>query len=333
MVNFAILGCGRIGNRHADHAAKFGRLVGVGDNDGEKSRLLGAKHKAPHFSSLSNLLSGVKGKCDVIAICTPNGLHAEHAIACLKAGFNVLVEKPMATNTYDAMMMIQVAEENNRRLFVVKQNRFNPPVVLLKQLLSQNKLGNVTNVQLTCYWNRNEDYYQDSWKGTLDMDGGTLFTQFSHFLDLILWLFGDIDELDGWSANFMHSSSIDFEDAGVLALKFKSGTLGTINYSVNSFGSNLEGSLTVLGTCGSVKIGGQYLNELEYFNVDGQKKTQLEEGNRPNDYGKYVGSMSNHNLVYENLVEVLENNGSVSTSAIEGLRTVKLIEDIYSKIR
>ena len=224
-------------------------------------------------------------------------------------------------------------KKNNRRLFNIKQNRFNPPVVEVKNLIEKNKLGKLLSIQLSCFWNRNDEYYKGSWKGSKDLDGGTLFTQFSHFIDLLYWLIGDIKNVKGFSKNSMHENIIEFEDNGVIALEFFNGVIGTINYTVNSFNKNMEGSLTIFGSEGTVKIGGQYLNELEYQNIKNYKIKKLSKGNKPNNYGDYVGSMSNHDMVYKNLIDVMKNGATISTSAYEGLKTVEIIEKIYSEIR
>jgi predicted dehydrogenase len=284
------------------------------------------------FNSLDDLINS-NLDIDVVSICSPNGLHAQMSITCLNNGYHVLCEKPLALNIVDAGQMLEAAEKNNRRLFVVKQNRFNPPVAAVKSLLNSGSLGQVFNFQLNCFWNRNEDYYANSWKGTLNLDGGTLFTQFSHFVDLLYWFAGDISEVFGFSDNFIHKDIIEFEDTGVVCLKFKNGAIGTINYTVNAYNTNMEGSLTIFGTKGTVKIGGQYLNELEYQSIEGVEITDLPIGNSPNNYGKYFGSMSNHDLVYKNVIDVLENNAPIEASAFDGFMSIVLIEKIYNAIR
>src|SRR4030042_2604017 len=177
----AIGGCGRIAQRHAEHIHNQGILTAVCDKDPEKAKELGEKYKAACFSSIDEMLKN-KTAIDVVSVCTPNGLHAEHTIKALRAGFHVLCEKPMAINVHDCGMMISEAEKNNRRLCIVKQNRFNPPIEAVKKCIDEGKLGRIYSVQLSCFWNRNNNYYQKSdWKGKADMDGGTLYTQFSHF--------------------------------------------------------------------------------------------------------------------------------------------------------
>lgn len=327
-LKFALLGCGRIGNRHAEHIANQATLAAVCDVDIEKAQSLADSYQVKAYSSLEKLLQ--EEALDIVSICTPNGLHAEHTILSLKAGKHVLCEKPMAISVYDCGEMIKAAENANRRLFVVKQNRFNPPVKAVKEMVEEGRLGRILSVQLNCFWNRNADYYHNSWKGTKDLDGGTLFTQFSHFIDLLYWIVGDVKKVNAIVTNAIHQDLIEFEDQGAAVLEFYNGVIGTLNYSVNSFQKNMEGSLTIFGEKGTVKIGGQYLNELEYQNILDYEVTGLPPGNPPNNYGNYVGSMSNHDKVYQNVIEVLEGNGVIATNGFEGLKTVEIIDKIYT---
>lgn len=328
-ISIGIVGCGRIAQRHAEHIGNKAKLVAVCDIVKEKADALAAKYGAKAYYDFEEMLQSEK-EMEVIAICSPNGLHAEQAIKGLKAGFHVLCEKPMALTANDCGEMIKAGERTNKRLFAIKQNRFNPPVEAVKKAIDEGKIGKIFSIQLSCFWNRNPDYYQNSWKGTLKLDGGTLYTQFSHFIDLLYWMIGDVKQVQAYTGNFAHKGIIEFEDTGVVILQFTNGAIGTINYTVNSYQKNMEGSLTIFGEKGTVKIGGQYLNELEYQNIEGYKIENLPEGNKANNYGNYQGSMSNHDKVYDNLIEVLRNNASISTSSFEGLKTVEIIEKIYS---
>jgi len=328
-LKFGLVGCGRIGGRHAQHMANNGLLAGACDTEFSRAEALGKQYGANPFKSIDELLSS-KIDFDVISLCTPNGLHAEHAIKALNSGYHVLCEKPMALSVQDCGEMIKAAEKANRRLFIVKQNRFNPPIVAVKKILDEGRLGRLYSIQLSCFWNRNDDYYKNSWKGTKDLDGGTLYTQFSHFIDLLYWMIGDIKTVHSFVGNFGHDGIIEFEDTGVVSVEFYNGVIGTINYSVNSFKKNMEGSLTIFGEKGTVKIGGQYLNELEYQSIDGYEIKDLPAGNPANNYGQYQGSMSNHDKVYENVVDVLNHQGIIATNGFEGLKTVEIIDKIYS---
>ena len=328
MIKFAIVGCGRIAQRHAEHISKRGQLVAVCDVVEDKAKQLANTYGAKAFISYADMLAN-QPSIDVIAVCSPNGLHAQHAIDGLKSGFHVLCEKPMGLSVKECGEMIQAAERANKRLFAIKQNRYNPPVAAVKEIIDAGKLGKVTSIQLSCFWNRNKDYYANSWKGTKDLDGGTLFTQFSHFVDLLYWLIGDVEEVAAYMGNFVHEGIIEFEDTGVVILKFTNGAIGTVNYTVNSFDKNMEGSLTIFGEKGTVKIGGQYLNELEYQQIQDYRIENLPEGNKANNYGNYTGSMSNHDKVYDNLIDVLTHNAPITTSSYEGMKTVEIIEKIY----
>ena len=325
---FAIIGCGRIAKRHAEQMIRHGKLVAVCDLVPAKADALALLYNAKPYYSIAELL---KAETDLTlaAICTPNGLHASHSIKVLEAGLHVLCEKPLCIAVEDGKNMIAAAEKAGKKLFVVKQNRYNPPVVFLKELIRDGKLGKIYSFQLSCFWNRPEAYYTD-WKGSKDLDGGTLFTQFSHFIDLLYWLLGDVTAVKTISKNFAHPS-IEFEDTGVVAFEMQNGAIGSLNYTVNSFEKNMEGSFTVFAENGTVKIGGQYLNELEYCNVAGIEKPNLPTGNPANGYGFYQGSMSNHDKVYENLMKALTDDKHAFASAADGLKTVEIIQKIYDK--
>jgi len=334
-LSFAIIGCGNIAKRHAEQIQAFGKLVAVCDIIRSKAEELGKKYNVEIFPSIEELFANKKG-IDVAVICTPNGLHAAHSVISLKAGCHVLCEKPMAIKSSDCLVMIQEAEKAGKHLFVVKQNRFNPPVVAVKKLLDEKKLGTIYSIQLNCFWNRDAKYYENSWKGTMKQDGGTLFTQFSHFIDLLYWMIGDLKHVNAFKRNFAHKNIIEFEDTGVAILEFvqkdslgENGVMGTINYTINSFQKNMEGSLTIFGEKGTVKIGGQYLNVLEYQQIQDHVIPPLPVGNKANEYGFYEGSMSNHDKVYQNLVNVIQNNAAIAANSNDGLKTVQIIEKIY----
>ena len=326
-LNFAIVGCGRIAQRHAEQIGLHGQLVAVADIVVEKANAFGKQWNATSFHSLEALLNASLA-IDVLVVCTPNGWHAQHSIAALNKGLHVLCEKPMAISALDCLDMIEAAKKNGVQLFVVKQNRFNPPVQAVKQALDANKLGKIFSVQLNCFWNRGNDYYAGSWKGTKDLDGGTLYTQFSHFIDLLYWLIGDVKKVMALTENFAHNGIIEFEDAGVVALEFANGALGTIHFTVNSYAKNMEGSLTVFGEKGTVKIGGQYLNELEYQSIQGFELNDIPMGKPANEYGSDTGSMSNHDKVYDAMVDQLY-NGKEFANIMDAYKTVEIIEKIY----
>jgi len=328
-LNIAIIGCGRIAERHAEHIVNLANLKAVCDVKKERAELFTSKYNCPSYSSIEELLQ-TERSLDLVSVCSPNGLHAQHSIAALNSGVNVLCEKPMAISTIDCKKMIDAAERSKKQLMVIKQNRFNAPVAELKKVIDEGRLGKIIDVQLNCFWNRNEMYYSTSdWKGKKAMDGGTLFTQFSHFIDLLYWLAGDVKSTFAITKNFLHQQMVEFEDSGVVALEFENGAIGSINYTVNSFENNMEGSITVFGEKGTVKVGGQYLNVLEYQKIENYEMQCAPELRPANDYGFYRGSMSNHDKVYENVINVLTKGSAPATSAFEGFKTVEIIEKIY----
>jgi UDP-N-acetyl-2-amino-2-deoxyglucuronate dehydrogenase len=330
-IKFALIGCGRIAQRHAEHIDNFAELVAVCDIVSTKADAMAEKYGARAYNKIEELLQKEKD-VQVVSICTPNGLHASQTIVALNAGFHVLCEKPLAISVYDCGEMIKAAERANKRIFAIKQNRFNPPIEAVKNAIDEGRLGNIFSIQLSCFWNRNNDYYENSWKGTKELDGGTLYTQFSHFIDLLYWMIGDMKNVKAYMNNYAHQGIIEFEDTGVVIVEFYNGAIGTINYTVNSYQKNMEGSLTIFAEKGTVKIGGQYLNELEYQNIKDFKIENLPEGNKANNYGNYQGSMSNHDKVYKNLIDVLNNNASISTNSFEALKTIEIIDRIYRSV-
>jgi UDP-N-acetyl-2-amino-2-deoxyglucuronate dehydrogenase len=331
MISFGLIGCGRIGERHAENIFKQGRLIAVCDIDAIKAQQLADKYSVPYYTNHNELLSKENG-IQVIAVCTPNGLHARHSIDSLHAGFHVICEKPMALSVKDCNDMIEAADKASRKLFVVKQNRFNPPVIAVKKLIEEKKLGRIFSVQVNCFWNRNNNYYDHSWKGTKELDGGTLYTQFSHFIDLLYWMIGDVKKVFAMAENFNHQGIIEFEDTGCVGIQFYNGSIGTLHYTVNSYGKNMEGSLTVFAEKGTVKVGGQYLNELEYQNIEGYTIRNIPAGNPANNYGLYQGSMSNHDKVYQDIIHVLLHGGR-TTNGHDGLKTIEIIHKIYEAAR
>ena len=282
------------------------------------------------YSSHTELLK-THPEIDVVNICSPNGLHAEHALASLNAGKHAVVEKPMALHRQDCEQLIHKALQMNRQVFCVMQNRYSPPSVWLKEIVEKKIIGDVFIVQLNCYWNRDERYYTGkNWKGTQDLDGGTLFTQFSHWIDLLYWLFGDIRDIQAKFADFNHKTLTEFEDSGIVSFSFNNGGIGTINYSTSVWDKNLESSITVIGSNGSLKVGGQYMDQVEYCHIKNYSMPVLLPTAPANDYGQYKGSANNHHFVIRNVVDTLQGKTSMTTNALEGMKVVEIVERIYS---
>lgn len=333
-IKFAIVGSGRIGRRHASMVKlnEDAELVALIDTDTSLKDELKNEFDVPFFSSLEEFFAA-KLLVDVVNVCTPNYLHASQSLFALANNCHVVVEKPMALSKVDAERVIHQSLQVNKRVFCVMQNRYSPPSKWLKEIITNNTLGEVYMVNINCFWNRDSDYYKggDSnyWKGKKDKDGGTLFTQFSHFIDTMFWLFGDITNIQASFYDFNHSETTEFEDSGIVQFNFVNGGAGSLNYSTSVYGQNMESSLSIVGEKGSVKVGGQYMNEIVYCHIDGYEKPELEETLPPNDYGKYKGSAANHQFVIQNVVDTLLKNQTVTTNSLEGLKVVEIIENIY----
>lgn len=330
-VKFAIIGCGHIGKRHAEMVTRNKEAQLVALCDIKKKDDVGIeKFDAPFFSNIDELLNS-EIPIDVVNICTPNGLHAEHALKSLGKKKHVVVEKPMALTTSHCEEIIFKSLQMSRNVFLVMQNRYSPPSEWIKNIIEEKILGEIFMVQVNCYWNRDERYYKkDTWKGKNDLDGGTLFTQFSHFIDIMYWLFGDIKDIGAKFQDFKHQKLTDFEDSGIINFKFINGGIGCINYSTAIWDTNMESSLTIVGSKGSVKIGGQYMNEVEYCHIDGYTMPELAASSPANDYGHYKGSAANHHFVIENVIDTLKGRTTMTTNALEGLKVVDIIQRIYS---
>ncbi|GGH74594.1 MAG: Gfo/Idh/MocA family oxidoreductase [Bacteroidetes bacterium] len=327
MIKFALIGYGRIGKRHAEMilANPDAELVAVIENQSDVELDI----DVPLFDTIEAFLQS-NIAFDVANIATPNGLHAEHALQFLEAKAHVVIEKPMALSKEDAEKVIYKSLQVHRHVFVVMQNRYSPPSEWLKSLIADGTLGDIYMVQINCYWNRDGRYYHgDSWHGTIALDGGTLFTQFSHFIDVMYWLFGDIKNITARLNDFNHKEITEFEDSGMVQFDFVNGGMGCINYSTSVAHSNLESSITIIAQNGSVKVGGQYMDQVEVCNIPGYTMPQLAPTNPGNDYGSYKGSAANHNFVIQNVVDVLSNQKTITTNALEGMKVVDIIERIY----
>ena len=331
-IRFAVVGCGHIGKRHAEMVVRDPGAELVALCDIRPKEELGIEaYPVAFFSDMTSLLqSGLD--IDVINICVPNGLHAELAIQAIESGHHVVIEKPMALQVQDAERVLQASLKFQKEVFCVMQNRYSPPSVWIKQMIDSGRLGKIYLVQLNCFWNRDERYYKPGgWHGDACLDGGTLFTQFSHFIDIMYWFFGDIQHIQARFADFNHQQLTDFEDSGLVTFEFVNGGMGCLNYSTAVWNKNMESSMLIVAENGSVKIGGQYMNEVEYCHIKDYEMPELAPTNPGNDYGPYKGSAQNHNFVIRNVVEVLQHTGAQNTTtALEGLKIVDIIRRIYA---
>jgi UDP-N-acetyl-2-amino-2-deoxyglucuronate dehydrogenase len=341
-IKFAVVGCGHIGKRHASMILGNSDFELVAMCDIRPKEELGLENfsDAIFFNSLETLIqSGVI--IDAVAIATPNGYHQEQALKVLDNNWHVVVEKPMALSKAGCEQIVFKALQKHKHVFCVMQNRYSPPSIWLKDVLDSGILGKVFMVQINCYWNRDERYYKPdsdtgkptTWHGTRALDGGTLFTQFSHFIDLMYWYFGDVTNINAKLNDFTHQKSTEFEDSGFVSFDFVDGGMGSLNYSTAVWDKNLESSITIVAENGSVKVGGQYMNEVEYCHIRNYEMPLLAASNPPNDYGPYKGSAANHHYIYENIANVISCNESITTNALEGLKVVDIIERIYANFK
>ncbi len=331
LIKFAILGFGHIGKRHAKmiFENKEAELVAICDVLSRSELEISEFKNIPFYKNIDELLQS-DIKFDVVCVCTPNGLHAQQSIQLLNNGFHVVCEKPMALTKKECEKVILASKKVSKYVFCVMQNRYSPPSKWLKKIITENILGEIYIVHVNCFWNRDERYYQHStWRGTKDLDGGTLFTQFSHFIDTIYWLFGDLTINSAEFRDFNHKNLTKFEDTGIVNFSIKKGGIGTLNYSTSVWNENLESSITIIAENGSVKIGGQYMDKLIHCTVKNYKMPKLAPINEPNDYGYYKGSAANHKYVIENVVDTLKSYNQITTKPHEGLKVVEIIEKIY----
>ncbi|MFO0359537.1 MAG: Gfo/Idh/MocA family protein [Flavobacteriales bacterium] len=333
-IKFAVVGCGSIGRRHIAvlDAEPNAEVVAICDIDENACKTQSELYEGvPYYTDYEVMLKSVDA--DVINVVTPHALHKSMSIKALEHNFNVLVEKPMALSSSDCKEMNSVAESVGKKLWVVKQNRHNVPVRLAKQVIAEGRLGKIFMIKCDILWNRYQGYYDESpWRGKINQEGGALFTQASHFVDLLIWWCGDIVEVKALAETQNHN--IETEDSGIALLKFDSGTLGSLVWTTCVYHKNYEGSITIIGEKGTIKIGGQYLNKMECWDVEGFPLPEgIDFNDKPNAYGKYQGTSSNHDKVIKQIINELNLIEANNVEGLEGIRSIQAIEKIYSNIK
>jgi predicted dehydrogenase len=328
---FAILGLGNIGQRHAHilHHMPEAELVAIIEPDNPTQKTTAELEGYPVFDALQDFLDQGP-EADVVNVCTPNGWHYTHASLALSAGMHVLVEKPLTLTAEASYQLTAQARAKGLNLFGVLQNRYSPPAQWLKTVIEENRLGQLFMVSVNCYWNRGVQYYeQRSWRGTAALDGGPLYTQFSHFVDLLPWVFGELEMQDGQFYNFSHQDTTAFEDSGVLSMRLPSGAPVMLTYSTAAYEGNLESSITVLGAQGALKIGGQYMDQIVHCRIADYEAPAMPPTNPPNQYGPFQGSAANHHQVITNVVKALKNEPCEVAEGTEAAESISLIEQAY----
>ncbi len=332
MLNFVLVGCGRIAKRHSELLGlgqiKGAQLVGVCDFVYEKAKKIGEQFSIPYFTSMHEMMSSVKA--DVVVVLTESGYHAKNVIELAQYGKHIVVEKPMALTLNDADAMILACDKAGIKLFVIKQNRFNVPVVKLRSALDEGRFGKLVLGTVRVRWCRTQLYYdQDSWRGTWALDGGVLTNQASHHIDLLEWMLGEVDSVFAKSTTAL--TNIEAEDTAVVTLKFKNGALGIIEATTAVRPKDLEGSISVLGEGGVVVIGGFAVNKMETWNFveprpDDDQVINEYSVNPPNVYG------FGHQAYYDHVVECVENKKQHLVDGLEGRKSLELINAIYESI-
>lgn len=330
-IKVALVGCGRIANNHLGamekHADRM-EVVEVCDVDPIALEQAVKRTGAKGFANLSEMLKS--SEADVVVLTTPSGLHSEQAIEVARAGKHVMTEKPMATRWHDGLAMVKACDEANVRLFVVKQNRRNATLQLLKRAVEQGRFGKIYSVALNVFWTRPQDYYDSAkWRGTWEFDGGAFMNQASHYIDLLDWIVGPVESVMAYTGTL--ARDIEVEDSGVAAVRWRSGAMGTLNVTMLTYPKNMEGSITILGEKGTVRIGGVAVNEVltwefaEAHEDDEKIKSASYETTSVYGFG--------HPLYYDNVIQTLRGEAEAETDGREGLKSLELLIAMYLSSR
>jgi UDP-N-acetyl-2-amino-2-deoxyglucuronate dehydrogenase len=330
-IRFALVGCGRIAQNHfmaIEHHSDFVELIAVCDVDSVSLEKAASRTMAKPYTNLSSMLA----KCDLdaVIITTPSGLHSAQTVEIARSGRHVVTEKPMATRWYDGLKMIKECDEANVRLFVVKQNRRNTTLQLVKNAIDQGRFGRIYMVNINVFWSRLQDYYDSAnWRGTWEFDGGAFMNQASHYIDLLDWLIGPIESLQAYTATL--ARNIEVEDTGVVSLRWRSGALGSMNVTMLTYLKNFEGSITILGEKGTVRIGGVAVNEIQKWEFSEPRNDDEAVAGASYQTNSVYGF--GHTAYYENIINVLRGRASPDTDGREGLKSLEIIIATYLSAR
>lgn len=329
-IRFAIAGCGRISKNHFGSVDKHHEsieLVAICDTDREVLKQHEEQYKLTGYHKLEDMLESEK--LDLLVICTPSGIHADQTVMAAKYGVHVMTEKPMATRWQDGVRMVKSCDEAGVRLFVVKQNRRNSTLQLLKRAVDEKRFGKINMVHMNVFWTRPQEYYdQAEWRGTWEFDGGAFMNQASHYVDLFDWLIGPIDKVHAMMST---TRDIEVEDTGVLNVRWRNGALGSMSVTMLTYPKNLEGSITILGEKGTVRIGGVAVNDIQHWEFD-----------KPKDYDQQVKEANyqttsvygfGHPLYYKNVIDVLRGDAEPETDGREGLKSLEMLIAAYLSAR
>lgn len=330
-VRFALVGCGRIAANHFEAIRKHAdrcEITDVCDVDPAALAAAVGKTGAQGHANLASMLATSKADC--IVLTTPSGLHPTQAAEAAKAGFDVMTEKPMATRWTDGLDMVRACDEAGVRLFVVKQNRRNRTLQLLKEAVDKGRFGRIYMVNVNVFWTRPQEYYDSAaWRGTWEFDGGAFMNQASHYVDLLDWIAGPVESVMAYTGTL--ARNIEVEDTGVAALKWRNGAMGTINVTMLTYPKNLEGSITILGEKGSVRIGGVAVNEIKHweFSEDDSMDRKIADASYQTTSVYGFG----HPLYYDNVIKTLRGEAKAETDGREGLKSLELLIAMYLSAR
>ena len=327
-VRIAVVGCGRISKNHfasiQQHAQNL-QLVAVCDIDPAVLQTHADQYKVAAYLDMADMLQ--KEQLDMVALCTPSGLHPAQTILAAHHKVHVLTEKPMATRWQDGLRMVKACDDAGVRLFVVKQNRRNATLQLLKQAVEQGRFSRIYNVALNVFWTRPQDYYDqgNGWRGTWEFDGGAFMNQASHYIDLLDWIIGPVESVMSYTATL--ARDIEAEDSGVVAIKWRSGAMGTLNVSMLTYPKNLEGSITILGEKGTVRVGGVAVNEIQEWQFSDARPEDAEIKNASYTTTSVYGF--GHPLYYQNVIDVMQGHAQPETDGRSGLKSLELLVAMY----
>lgn len=330
-IRIAVVGCGRISKNHFGSIEKYSdelELVAICDIDSRVLDEHSQKYKVPAYLDLEDMLQ--KEKLDLVALCTPSGLHPDQSILAAKHKVHVLTEKPMATRWNDGLRMVKACDEEGVRLFVVKQNRRNTTLQLLKRAVTEKRFGKIHMVHLNVFWTRPQSYYDqgNGWRGTWEFDGGAFMNQASHYVDLLDWLIGPVEKVQAMMST---TRDIEVEDTGVLNVKWRNGALGSMSVTMLTYPQNLEGSITILGEKGTVRVGGVAINDIQLWQFEEAKPYDAEIQSANYETTSVYGF--GHPLYYKNVIDVLRGNAEPETDGREGLKTLELLIAAYISAR
>ncbi|MBU0597473.1 Gfo/Idh/MocA family oxidoreductase [Patescibacteria group bacterium] len=334
-INFGIIGCSRISSQHFGSIQLYKdelNLAALCDKTELKAKEYGEKYKTKWYTDYNKMLT--QDDIDIVSICTPNGLHAEMGIAAANAGKHALIEKPLALNTTEIDEIIKAFEKNQKKLFVVKQVRYNPAVIIAKKAIEEGKFGKLYSGALTIRWTRPQAYFDEvNWRGTKKLDGGALLNQGDHYVDILQWFFGPVKNVFAKIDTVAHNT--ETEDEAYAILQFTNGAYATLEFSINTYPKNLECSLTVMGSKGTIKIGGKAIDKFETWEVEDYPEPQIQNNIPPQVYelGLFQGSSPRHIFVYRSIIDHFSNYKDVAMDGREARKSVEIIEAIYESAK